>query len=277
MFLTVCLLAGATTAFAKAQYTTPPPAGAQTALVIESGPPDPKYAGPGIAMVPNTNFLIFQAKGGSILLGPIFGAMNVEAKSKKLAQGAVGGYLGVDLPAIAAKSLAAAGADAQPKAGGYTVKPFGFVQQCGDDEMYRVAIAYDVKAPGGKDAWHGRYMAYLADPIPYAHFHAPTDALVAAFVADLTAAADEATVLMQRDMRGELPETGREVKFGSFNLVCNKLGGMGIYTPASELFVTKVRLIEERDGMVVIRMRSPPTMMFYGLHTMARAKVHKLE
>ena len=52
--------------------------------------------------------------------------------------------------------------------------PFGFVQQCGDDEVYRVAIAYDVKAPGGKDAWHGRYVAHLANPIPYA---AAADAL----------------------------------------------------------------------------------------------------
>ena len=65
--------------------------------------------------------------------------------------------------------------------------PFGFVQQCGDGEVYGVAIAYDVKAPGGKDAWHGRYVTHLGNPIPCSQFGAPNDALVAAFTADLAA------------------------------------------------------------------------------------------
>jgi len=277
-FVAACLLAASgTAAFARDQYATPLPAGAQATLVVEPGPPNPKYAGPGMALVPGTSFLIFQAKGGNIFLGAILGQMRVKAKSKDLANKSVAGYLEVDLPAIAATSLAAAGASAEAKDGAYTIKPFGFIQQCDEDEMYRVSIAYDVKGPGGKSAWHGRYVAHLTNPIPYAHFHAPTDALIAEFAADLTRAADMATQLLQRDMRGEVPVTGRDVKVGSLNFICNKMGAMGMYTSAKEFQLGKTRVLEERDGNIVLSMGYNPNMMLYGLHTMARSQVHKLD
>jgi len=276
-FAAAFLLVFATAAGAKPGYTTPLPGGSAVPLVIVSGAPDKEYAGPGMAVVPNTSFIIMQTKGGSIFLGPLLGAANIEAKSRDLARKSAGGYMGVDLQGIATMSLALIGVDNQPNAGAFTVKPYGYVQQCGDDEMYRVSIAYDVKAPGGKDAWHGRYVAHLAHPIRYADFLKPSDAQVAAFTADLTAAADAATRLLQRDMRGELPETGREVKFGTLNFIGNKLGGMGIYTAAKDMWLPNVRLIEERDGNVVVRTRAHPSTFIFGMHTMARSQVHKLE
>jgi hypothetical protein len=186
--------------------------------------------------------------------------------------------MGVDLQGIASLSLALIGAGTDANASAYTVKPYGYVQQCGDDQMYRVSIAYDVKAPGGgKDAWHGRYVAHLTHPIPFADFLKPTDEQVAAFQADLTAAADVATRLLQRDMAGELPETGREVKFGSLNFIGNKLGGLGIYTAAKDMWVPKTRVIDERDDSIVVRTAAHPSSFIYGMHTMARSQVHRLE
>jgi len=275
--LAAALLAFSSAAFAKMQYTTPLPAGAHPPLVISSAPPDKKYAGMAMALVPGTSFIMIQTKGGSILLGPLLGAANIEAKTKALAKKSVGGYMGADIPAIASMSLALLGADAQPKPGAYTITPFAYVQQCGDDEMYRVALALDVIAPGDKDPWHGRYVAHLASPIPFAQFLQPNDAQLAAFNAELTAAADQAARLLERDMRGELPENGRVVKFGSLNIIGNKIGGIGIYTAAKDMWLNNVRLIEERDGNVVVRMKADPTTFPYGMHVMARSQVHKLE
>jgi hypothetical protein len=267
----------ATAAGARPGYTTPLPGGTSTPLVIVTGAPDKEYAGPGAAVVPNTSFIIMQTKGGSIFLGPLLGAANIEAKSRDLAKKSAGGYMGVDLQGIATLSLALIGAGTEPNANAFTVKPYGYVQQCGDDEMYRVSIAYDVKGPGGRDAWHGRYVAHLANPIPYARFLNPTDEQVAAFQADLTAAADAATRLLQRDMQGELPEIGREVKFGSLNFIGNKLGGMGIYTAAKDMWLPNAQLIEDKDGSVVVRTKAHPSTFIFGMHTMARGQVHKLE
>jgi hypothetical protein len=276
--LAALLLVFATAAGARPGYTTPLPGGTSTPLVIVTGAPDKEYAGPGAAVVPNTSFIIMQTKGGSIFLGPLLGAANIEAKSRDLAKKSAGGYMGVDLQGIASLSLALIGAGTEPNANAFTVKPYGYVQQCGDDEMYRVSIAYDVKGPGGgKDAWHGRYVAHLASPIPYASFLNPTDEQVASFQADLTAAADAATRLLQRDMQGELSENGREVKFGSLNFIGNKLGGMGIYTAAKDMWLSNAMLVEEKDDAVVVRTRAHPYMFIYGMHTMARSQVHKLE
>jgi len=275
--LAALLLVFATASGAKVGYTTPLPGGTSAPLVIVTGAPDKEYAGPAMAVVPNSSFIIMQTKGGSIFLGPLLGAANVEAKSRDLAKKSAGGYMGVDLQGIASLSLALIGAGTEPNANAFSVKPYGYVQQCGDDEMYRVSIAYDVKGPGGKNAWHGRYIAHLAHPIPYANFLKPTDEQVAAFQADLTAAADAATRLLQRDMQGELPEMGREVKFGSLNFIGNKLGGMGIYTPANEMYFSNAQLIEEKDDRVVVRMKAHPSTFIFGMHTMARSQVHKLE
>jgi hypothetical protein len=263
-------------AFAK-EYTTPFPAGAANGpLVINTGPPDKKLAGASMALVPNTSFIIIQTKGGILLLGPLIGAANIEAKTRALAKNSAGGYMSVDLPSIAALSLALIGADTQPKPQAFTISPYAYVQQCGDDEQYRVAVALDVSGPPGRNAWHGRYVAHLPSSIPYAQFLQPSTAQVAAFTAELTAATDAATRLLERDMRGELSAPGRTVTFGSLNLIGNKIGGAGVYTLAKDMAWNNVRLIEERDGNVVVRPKDSPSTLLYGMHIMARRQVHTL-
>jgi hypothetical protein len=275
--LLACLLGALSgAASAKSNYVPPIPAGSQSSFVTDPSPLSPKYLYSGMAFVPETSFLISQSKGGSILLGPLLGGMRVKAKSAALGKEAAKGFLDVDLPGIAATSLAAVGLDAPAKDGAYTVKPFGFVQQCAEDQTYRVALAYDVKAPG-KKAWHGRYVAHLSNAIPYAHFHEPTAEHIAAFTADLTAAADAATKLLQRDMRGEIAASGREVKLGSLNYICSPMGAMGMYTSAKDFAIGKVSLIEERDGNLVLRLGHEANSMLFGVHTMARSQVHKLD
>src|SRR3982751_6060260 len=99
--LAAFLLVIASAADAKSGYTTPLPGGAAAPLVIVTGPPDKENAGMSMAVAPNTSFIIIQMKGGSIFLGPLLGAANVEAKSRDLARKSVGGFMGVDLQGIA--------------------------------------------------------------------------------------------------------------------------------------------------------------------------------
>lgn len=272
-----CLLgAVSAAASAKPNYVPPIPAGAQATFVIDSGPINKKYVYSGMALVPGDQFLILQTKGGSILLGPILGSMRTKAKSKELGEKVAKGSLDVDLPAIATTSLAAVGVKTEPSEGAYSIKPFGFVQQCEEDKTYRVAMVLDVKAPG-KKGWHGRYVAHLTNAIPYAQFHEPTAEHLAAFTADLAAAADSATQLLQRDMRGDIPTKGREVKVGSLNYWCSPMGAMGMSSSAKELTFRNFRVIEERDGNIVFRAGNEVNSMYFGVHIMPRSHVHKIE
>jgi hypothetical protein len=262
-------------AHALPDLSTPMPNGSNAVIVIDTTPPDKTVFPPAGALVPETSFIVMQAKGGSILLGPLLGAANIKANSRKLAQKSVGGYMGADVLGLATVSLAVLGITADAKPDSYMLKPFAYVQQCGDDETYRVAIAYNVTAPGGKKAWTNRYVVHLPTAIPYDRFLNPTPEQIEAFNAELTSAADAATALLARDMRGELPATGRKVSFGSLHILGNKMGGLGIYTPASQLYMQKTELIDESDGNVIVRMRAPSA-FFYGVHMLQRTMVHTL-
>lgn len=157
----------------------------------------------------------------------------------------------------------------------YTIKPYAYVEQCGDDEMYRVALAYQVTG-SGKKAWSGRYLVHLPTPIPFSRFTNPSPQQVAAFTAELTASADALTNLLSREMRGELPATGREVLFGSLYLTGTKIGGAGIYTMAKDISVDHAQVIEERDGNVVVRIPWRQSTSWYGTHLIQRRLVHTL-
>ena len=269
-------LAVATSAYGKHDLPTPVPDGAHATFVIDPTPPGNDLLPEPYVLVPGTSYIMMQFKGGMILLGPILGGMNVKSKSKELAKASVGGYMGVDVVGIATMSLALIGIDGEPKPAAYTIKPYAYIEQCGDDEMYRVAIAYQVNAPGGRKAWAGRYLAHLPTPIPFAQFTAPNPQQVAAFTAELTASADALTNLLARELRGELPATGREVYFGSLYLTGTKIGGAGIYTMAKDLSVDHSQLIEERDGNVVVRIPWRTSTYWYGTHLIQRRLVHTL-
>jgi hypothetical protein len=274
-WIAVLCLTFSASLLARGTAPTPIPGGTQAVVVIDTAPPDRSFTGPGLALVPGTSYVIMQTKGGSLLLGPIFGGLNVERKTKELAQKSMGGYLAVDAVAASSLSLALVGIDNQAKDGALSLKPYAYVQQCGDDQRYRVALAWQVTAPG-KKGWVNRYVAHLPSAIPYEQFLQPNDAQVAAFSAEMTAAADSLAQLLARDMRGELPAEGRKVDFGSLHLIGNKLGGAGIYTLAKDMWVPNVQLIEERDGNVVARIAAHPTSFWFGTHVMQRRLVHTL-
>jgi hypothetical protein len=266
----------ATSAHSKPLLLKPIPGRANVPLSLDATPPGKDLLPSPYALVPSTSFIMMQSKGGSILLGPIFGAMNTKATSNKLAKSSIGGYMGVDVVAIAANSLARLGVDGSQKADAYAIKPFAYIEQCGDDEMYRLALAYQVKAPG-KKGWTGRYVIHLPTAIPFAQFNAPTPEQVAAFTTELTASAETLTTLLSREIRGEIPLEGREVQIGSLHFIGNKLGGMGIYTMAKDLYVNRAQLVEERDGNVVVRIAAVQSTYLFGTHVIQRSLVHKLD
>jgi hypothetical protein len=274
LLLTVAL---ANSAYGKHDLPTPIPDGAHASFVIDPTPPGSDLLPQPYVLVPGTSFIMMQFKGGNLLLGPLLGGLNVKHNSKELAKSSVGGYMGVDPVGISTMSLALIGIDSEPKPAAYTIKPYAYVEQCGDDEMYRVALAYQVNAPAGsKKAWAGRYLIHLPTPIPFAQFTAPGTQQVAAFTAELTASADALTNLLAREIRGELPATGREVFFGSLYLTGTKIGGAGIYTMAKDISVENSQLIDERDGNVVVRVPWRPSTYWFGTHLIQRRLVHTL-
>jgi len=266
----------AASAYARPPLPTPLPDGAKATFTVDTTPPDKDLLPNPYVLVPGTSYIMMQFKGGNILLGPIFGGMNVKHNSKELAKSSVGGYMGMDVVAIAAMSLGLAGIDSGAKDASYTIKPYAYVEQCGDDQVYRVALAYQVNAVGGKKGWAGRYLVHLPTAIPFAQFTSPSPAQVAAFSAELTASADALSNVLARELRGELPATGRDVRFGSLWLIGNKIGGMGIYTLAKDQALDHVQVIDERDGNTLVRIPGFASHYWFGTHLFKRNQVHTL-
>ncbi len=269
-------------ASAKTYDSIPFPQGQESRIVPDASLPDKKSLPQQSAPIPGTSFVVIQSRGGSLLLGPLMGSANIKAKTKELADQSKGsGYVGTDIGAIATQSLTRIGVAAGTADGAYVLRPFSFAQQCEDGKM-RFAVVYDVTGPGPKNPWRGRYSYHLPTPIPAEQFNAPSPEQVQQFVAEVTAGADALTSLIERDMKGALPATGKKVKFGSLDLQGNKMGGLGIYTMPETMAYENVQLIEEKDGYVIVRINGNPnaTALFggllFGVHRMRRDAVHTL-
>ena len=97
----------------------------------------------------------------------------------------------------------------------------------------------------------------------------------------MTVAAQTLTGMLERDMRGELPANGKKVKLGSLNLIGNKMGGLGVYTPPEKRFFN-AQLIEETDQYVTVRIELNPHLPIlgggqaFGVQRMDRKLVHTL-
>ncbi|HEY3852339.1 MAG TPA: hypothetical protein VGL87_15290 [Steroidobacteraceae bacterium] len=278
--ISLLVLMTSSTTDARGYDSTPFPGGENAAIVIDGALPASDMLPEQSVAVPASDFVMLQSKGGSLLLGPILSSLNVRATTKKLAQQSSGQYLSTDIAALAVQSLQRIGIGMGPKEGAYILRPFAFIQEC-DDGNFRVALAYHVEGPEKKNHWVGRYTYHLPTPIPIAGFSDPSLEQVAHFVGEIATGVQILTELLERDRRGDLPGTGKKVKFGSLNLIGNKVGGLGIYTPPEKRFFPAV-LIEDTDQYVTVRIATNPhsPALFggqaFGVQRMDRKLVHTL-
>ena len=59
--------------------------------------------------------------------------------------------------------------------------------------------------------------------------------------------------LVKRDLKGDLPATGKRVNLGSLNLLGSKMGGLGIYTKPEDMYFANSQILEETDEYVIAR------------------------
>ena len=279
-FALLTLIALPTLIDAHSFDSVPIPGGGHAPIVVDRSLPDGDMLPEQSAHVPNTNFVMLQSKGGSVLLGPLFGGLNIGATSKKLAQQTSGQFLSTDVSGIAIHSLLRLGVGTEPREGAYVLHPFAFIQQC-DDGNFRFALSYHVEGPEKKSPWVGRYTYHLPTPVPISGFADASMDQVAHFVGEMTAGADALTGLMERDMQGLIPVLGKKVKFSSLSLICSKMGGMGIYNPPEKLFV-RGTVVEDANQQVIVRFKSNPhiTVLFggeaFGMQLFEQELIHQM-
>lgn len=267
------LLAGCATVH---QSTAPKLAGAP-AVNVAAALPGPDFLPEQSATVPGTNYVVLQAAGGNLLLGPILGSMNISANSKALGEKVKDSIVKVDPAAAANMAFGTAGIAQGNGPSAMTVKPFVFMQRCYDDK-FRLALVYHVE----NGAWVGRYNYHLPTVYAESDIGKLSEQQVAQYQAELDKAALALAGVMQKDLSGRLPDTGKVVEFGSLHLAGQKLGGMGIYTMPEELYFKNVQLVEENAEQVTIRLpgNMHATVTFggnaFGVHVIDRKLVHTL-
>jgi hypothetical protein len=112
-------------------------------------------------------------------------------------------------------------------------------------------------------------------------FAALSDSDIANYRAELETGAAALSRLMQKDLAGQLPDTGKSMNFGSLYIIGSKIGGMGIYTKPEDVHF-HAQLIEETDKYVVVRLagRMHNTLMggglAFGVHQADRSLVQTL-
>jgi hypothetical protein len=115
------------------------------------------------AVPSGTKYVVIQSAGGNILLGPIFGSMNIAANTKAMAEQYKNSLLSVDPLPAAFAALAKAGINASTGSTGLSVKPFVFAQHC-YDERFRLSLVFHVDGPS--TGWIGRYTYHLPTSFP---------------------------------------------------------------------------------------------------------------
>lgn len=160
-------------------------------------------------------------------------------------------------------------------AGGAVLRPFVFLQDCVDDR-YRLAYVFDVTGAG----WHGRYFYHLPSTLSRDEAAQPGPATLERLGRELTEGARILRALIERDARGALPETGRVIDVGSYNLV----GGRAIGLISPEIVLARDgRLLEETPDHVLVRLTGDPTKtaatggLFFGVHWFRPDQLHTLK
>jgi len=279
LFAIVVVISGCATSNESA---APPRAVSSTPATVMASEELPKssFLPQQSAIAPGTKYVVIQTTGGSAFLGPILGNMNISAKTREMAERYKDSVFGIDPTPMASVAMKTAGVPDVGRGSAYVVRPFVFVQQC-DDGQFRLSLVFHVESNAADKPWIQRYIYDLPTSYDSSHFEALTSIEVANYQQELSEGSVILARLMQRDLAGQLLETGRAVNYGSLYMIGSKIGGMGIYTKPEDLHF-KGQLIEETDAYVTVRLSGHMHNtvvgggLVFGIHRSNKNLVHTL-
>ena len=199
------------------------------------------------AQVSDSQYVMIQSQGGSMILGPLLGSMNIEANTKRMAGKLKGHFINVDPYEISQKRILAK-TNFSSSSPSYTLKPFVFIQDS-YDEKFRLSLVYHLEGSG----WTGRYSYHLPTSYTKAQFLDPSDGIIAQYKNEMAKGADKLTQLLHDDISGNLNANGTKADIGSLYFQGSKVGGLGIYTMPEEIHFPGTDLVEEGDEYVIVR------------------------
>ncbi len=159
--------------------------------------------------------------------------------------------------------------------GGYRLYPMMFMAD-GYDGVYRLSMSYQVERGG----WMGRYYFHLPATIPRGLVGVPPEELLEEISLQMRMGARRLLSMINRDIRGELNESGQLVTVGSLYIVGGKVGGL---VNAEALKYRRSELVEENAESVIVRIQGDPTSeakaggLSFGVHFFYRDQMHAFE
>ena len=274
--ISVLVLAAAASGCATVYESVPPPlASTNPALLASAGMPKDKFLPEQTAVAAGTKYVFVQPGGGSLLLGPIFGSMNITANTKAMAERYKDSLISIDPTPVALAALAKVGVPAGEGPSAFSVKTFVFVQHC-FDERFRLTLVFHVD--GQSTPWVGRYSYHLPTSYQDSRFGSLSSEELSTYRTELADGAEVLAGLLKRDFAGDLPASGPRVRFGSLWLLGNPLAA----TTPDKLAFPNALLIEGTDRNVTIRLRGSMSVveilggMTFGVHRFDRNQVHIL-
>jgi hypothetical protein len=261
-------------------------AGCATALPA-STPIRPELAAQGISLVralpavlpdksvpvPNAQFVLVPNESAAGLLMPLpFVAEAIGgAMDRSMAEALEQRYSG-----IAPYRIALAAMQDSPlfraTGGGLMLKPFVFITECVDDQ-YRIASVFQLEGNG----WTGRYTVHLRTTYPLEAVKQPNAATLASLQRELTDAAAQLRLLVERGARGELGPSSARAEIGSLHLVGGKAAGL---VSPTLLRIKDAEVIEETGDEVTVRLPGEMSNagttggLFFGVHVLRKDQLH---
>jgi hypothetical protein len=261
-------------------------AGCATALPA-STPIRPELAAQGISLVralpgvlpdkavpvPHAQFVLVPNESAAGLLMPlpfVAGAIG-GAMDRSMAEGLEQRYASIAPYRIALAAMQDSPLF-RPTGGGLILKPFVFITEC-VDEQYRIASVFQLEGGG----WTGRYTVHLSTTYRLDAFKHPNAAILASLQRELTEAAAQLRLLVERGARGELGPSSARAEIGSLHLVGGKAAGL---VSPTLLRVKDAEVIEETGDQVTVRlpgeMSNAGTLggLFFGVHVLRKDQLH---
>lgn len=156
----------------------------------------------------------------------------------------------------------------------YKLYPFVFIEECSDD-VYRLSLTYQLE----KDGWIGRYYYHLPTTIQRENIDSPTLETLSSINRDLRFGVPVLLQIVESDIKGELPRSGRKAEVGSLYIVGGNISG--IISPTVSTF-KNAEIIYETTSTLTISIPGDPTGkaknggMAFGIHYFEKDQLHTL-
>lgn len=221
----------------------------------------------------NTDYYIYQTRGGSVFLGPILGAISIQSQTKKLAESAKGQYVSISAANAVKSHLQKFGVPVNSTAS-IKLRPMVVAQRSVED-TFRLSLY--VQARDQEGSWVSQYAHHMPSPIPIDQFGKASDEELSRFRVELERAAQSVAGLISLDLAGKLPLEGQPYSVGSTSLFADKFGGLGVYTQPEEIFYENGVFLGKSGENTLIRFSGSPTLHVFGIHSFEPGLFHKFE